>query len=128
MGTSICFIEFSFPIICKILSTLFYKQSNSFSKAHMIFTSTWFSCSHTHCLRRFYHVRAVAVWEYHYPDKKVMAVILLRITYKGLIEIARCLSRSWRISSSALFLSKLLRLLYFVVQQHWLISLFNFTC
>jgi len=106
---------------------LFYKQSNSFSKAHRIFTSTWFSCSHTHCLRRFYHVRTVAVWEYHYHDKKVMAVILLRITYKALIEIARCLSRSWRISSSALFLSKRIWLLYSVVKEHWLISLSKYT-
>src|SRR5699024_12467604 len=114
MGTSICFIEFSFPIICKILSTLFYKQSNSFSKAHRIFTSTWFSCSHTHCLRRFYHVRTVAVWAYHYLDKKVMAVILLRITYKALIELDRCLSWSWRISSSARFLNKRPCLLSFV--------------
>jgi len=32
---------------------LFYKQSNSLSKAHGNLTPAWFSCSRTHCLRRF---------------------------------------------------------------------------
>jgi len=38
---------------------LFYQQSNSFSKAHGSSTPAWFSCSHTHCLRRFYHARTI---------------------------------------------------------------------
>ncbi|HBC99324.1 MAG TPA: hypothetical protein DC053_08115, partial [Lachnoclostridium sp.] len=40
------------------------------------------------CLRRFFHARAMAVQEYHYHDREVMAAALPKAAYGTLTGIA----------------------------------------
>lgn len=74
--------------------------------------------------------QAVAVQEYHYHDREVMAVTCPKDTYGSLKRIARFVlsTKSWRISPLAQSLPKRIRsLLYSVVKEHWLISLSKYT-
>ncbi len=95
------------------------KQMNSSGKAHGNLTPAWFSCSRTHCLRRFFHARAMAEREYHYHNREVMAAALPKAAYGTLTGFALSFPPfgSWRVSPSALSLLKGIRLLLFDFQR-----------
>lgn len=69
----------------------------------------------------------MAIREYHYHDKKVMATILQKIVREVLTSIAHLVLRSWRVKSLALFLSKCIRLLYSVFKEQWPVGLSKHT-
>lgn len=65
------------------------------------------------------NARTVAVQEYHYHDREVMAVTCPKGTYGSLNQIARLslATKSWRISPLAQSLSKCIRSLLFSCQR-----------
>jgi|SRR5690625_748561 len=66
------------------------------------------------------NARTVAVQEYHYHDREVMAVTCPKETYGSLKRIARfsLSAKSWRISPQAHSLSKCIRSLFIQLSKN----------
>jgi len=66
------------------------------------------------------NARAMAVQEYHYNDREVMAVTYSKDTYGSLKTIARfaLFAKSWRISSSAQSLPQCIRSLFIQLSKN----------